>query len=91
MRGKETQSAREAEIEKEAERDLQRLTEAGAGAGAAAGSPPEGLDVLLLQKPKTPLQSDISKPLLSYEEALSPMFFARPNSRILDIIYRVFD
>ena len=29
---------------------------------AAAGSPPESLDVI--QKPKTPLQSDISKPLL---------------------------
>ena len=36
MRGKETQSAREAEIEKEAERDLQRLTEADREAQAAA-------------------------------------------------------
>jgi len=31
-----------------------------AGAAAAAGSPPESLDVILLQKPKTPLQSAIS-------------------------------
>ena len=37
MRGKETQSAREAEIvEKEAERDLQRLTEPDREAQAAA-------------------------------------------------------
>ena len=36
MRGKETQSAREAEIEIEAERDLQRLTEADREAQAAA-------------------------------------------------------
>ena len=43
---------------------------AGAGAAAAVGSPPESLDVILLQKPKTPLQSAISKPLLSYEAGL---------------------
>ena len=36
MRGNETQSAREAEMEKEADRDLQRLTEADREAQAAA-------------------------------------------------------